>query len=146
MRQKLTLLISIVVLCLSIFGVSFAQQPPPPPTPSGGGGGGNGGGGNDTPAEFDTSYQAVESTYNGIGTITMGEGEEVNNFSLTTECPTGDRFVTGATGLVVADDGSEWYVPMQTTEDGAGSVDLFNSCSGSGATSRNASAVSSASR
>jgi hypothetical protein len=133
MRQKLTIFISIIILCVSMIGVGSAQQPPPPPTPSGGGGGGNGGGGNDQPAEFDPNYQAVASTYSGIGTITMGEGEEVNNFSLTTECSTGDRFVSGATGLVVADDGSEWLVPMQTTKDGAGSIDLFNSCSGSGA-------------
>jgi hypothetical protein len=132
MRQKLTILISIVVLCLSMIGVGSAQQPPPPPTPSGGGGGA-GGGGNDTAPEFDPNYQAVESTYDGIGTITIGEGGVLADYSLTTECTTGERFVSGATGLVVADDGSEWLVPMQTTEDGIGSVDLFNSCSGQGA-------------
>ncbi|HEX2619171.1 MAG TPA: hypothetical protein VHL11_03460, partial [Phototrophicaceae bacterium] len=127
MRQKFTLTTTSIALIvtglMALTGITTAQKQPPPPPP--------GGGNNDTPAVFDPSYQPVASTYAGIGTITMGEGSEAYNYSLTTGCDQ-ERFVSGATGKVVADDGSEWLVPMPVTEDGVGTVDLFNNCSGDG--------------
>jgi len=127
MRQKVFALVMLAVLCTALSGAASAQKPTPPPPPGGGGGGGN-----NQSAVFDPSYQPVPSTYIGIGTVTMGEGTLFEDFSLSSDCPTGDRFVSGATGIVTAEDGSEWYVPMLSTEDGAGTVDMFNSCSGRG--------------
>lgn len=130
MRRRLIIALSFLVLSSLVFNFALAQQPPPPPTPSGGGPGGGGGNNNEAPT-FDPNYQAVESTYTGIGTITMGEGEQIGDFNLTSECTTNERYVAGATGLVVSEDGSEWTVPMEVNE-GAGSVDMFNNCTADG--------------
>lgn len=115
-------------MMLLLFGLTtglVSAQPPPPPPP--------GGGNNDEPAEFDPTYEGVQSTYAGIGVISVGEGEEIGDFSLTSACTTNERFVAGATGMVVAEDGSEWIVPMEmNATEGMGAVDLYNDCTGSG--------------
>jgi hypothetical protein len=124
MRPKM----SIFTLCffaLAIMINSVLAQPgnPPPPPP--------GGGQNDQAPVFDPNYQPVTSTYSGIGTVTIGEGDEIGNFSLTTACTTRERFVDGASGSVTADDDSQWIVPMEVNE-GAGTIDLYNNCTADG--------------
>lgn len=69
--------------------------------------------------------------YHGTASVSVGEGERIGNLSLTSECPTGVRFVEGASGKVLAADGSEWIVPMAVYE-GRGAVDMYNSCTGDG--------------
>lgn len=69
--------------------------------------------------------------YTGPGSLSIGIGERIGNFSLTTVCATGARFVEGATGKVKAIDGSEWIVPMDVNR-GAGAVDMYNNCNSSG--------------
>lgn len=127
----------LLMLMFCLTGLTMAQgdggnpPPTPPPPPGGGGGGGAGGGGADA-LTINESFQAVANTYSGIGTVTMGIGDLLGDFSLTPDgCPTGERFVAAETGLVVAEDGSEWIVPMEVNE-GRGSVDIFNDCTGSG--------------
>ena len=61
----------------------------------------------------------------------MGEGELLSDDALTSECPTGGRFESGASGMVTAEDGSEWVVPMQVNP-GSGTVDIYNDCTGTG--------------
>jgi hypothetical protein len=123
MMRHLKSLACLLILSLSISVMAQRQPPPPPP--------GGGGGPNQQAAVFDANYQPVASTYEGIGIVTMGEGEAVENLSLTTECTTQERFVSGGSGKVIADDKSEWIVPMAMNE-GTGAVDLFNTCTGSG--------------
>lgn len=72
-----------------------------------------------------------EGGYQGQGSVSIGMGERIGNFSLTSECPTGTRFVEGATGKVTALDGSEWIVPMEVNQ-GVGAIDMYNNCSGPG--------------
>ena len=69
--------------------------------------------------------------YQGQGSISVGIGERIGNFSLTKECPSGVRFVEGATGKVTALDGSEWTVPMVVNQ-GPGAIDMYNNCTGDG--------------
>jgi hypothetical protein len=71
------------------------------------------------------------TSYRGKASISVGQGERIGNFSLTTECASGVRFVEGATGKVLATDGSEWIVPM-TVNQGPGAVDMYNNCTGTG--------------
>lgn len=124
MRKKIVLLM--LVLATLVVGVTSAQQPPPPPP---GGGAPPGGGPDQAPApEFDENYQPVPNTYEGNGTVTLGSGEFVDDYSIVTECNTGERFVPSETGKITADDGSEWIVPMQVTEGSMATVDIFNGC------------------
>ncbi len=76
------------------------------------------------------SVQAADE-YNGKASISIGLGERTGNLSLTTECRTGTRFVEGASGLVKAEDGSEWIVPMKINE-GRAAVDMYNNCNSDG--------------
>ena len=117
----------LLLLCLALSaGVVMAQDPPPQPPP-GGGGGQNG-----QATTFDDSYEPVENTYEGIGVVSMGVGELIDDFSLTPDgCTTGERYVAAETGMVIAEDGSEWIVPMEMS-DGAGTVDIFNNCTSDG--------------
>lgn len=61
----------------------------------------------------------------------MGEGETIGDFSLTQACTTQERFVEGATGVVIAEDESERIVPMLANQ-GASMVDMYNDCTSTG--------------
>jgi hypothetical protein len=126
MTRSLGCLMLMTMIAIAGQGVMAQGNGGPPPPPPGGGP-------NNTPLEIDPNFQPVESTYEGIGTITSGSGDATDNLSLTTACTSGERFVSGGSGVVIAEDESEWIVPMEMT-DGSGSVDIFNTCTGNGET------------
>lgn len=125
---KLVLFASLLMM-IGVSSPLYAQGPgdPPPPPPPGQGQGGDEG---ESPT-FDPNYVPVPNTYTGIGTVTQGSATEAENLSLTTDCTTNERFESALSGKVIAEDGSEWIVPMQVYE-GLGAVDMFNNCGGSG--------------
>lgn len=133
-RQIVRFIILLVVIMLAI---SVAAQGTPPPPPPGGNGGPpqgeppQGGPQNDEPLEINANFQAVPSTYTGIATVTMGSGEALGDFSLTSGCTTNARFESGGSGVVTTDDGQEIILPMEVNE-GAGTVDMYNDCTSNG--------------
>lgn len=128
MKQSTYTIFVFILLIFTFFSATLAQPPgDPPPRP-----GEPGGPPSDEPLTVNEDYQAVENTYSGIGTVTMGTGEMIADLSLTPECNTGERFVAAETGVITSDDGTEWIVPMQMTEDGTPSVDMFNPCTDEG--------------
>lgn len=136
MKIRQTTLITIMILLITAYGFTSAQgnppgTPPPRPGDEQSNGGSGGAGPDRSPLTVDTSYQAVESTYTGIASVSLGIGESLGDLSLTTECPTGERFVAAESGLVIAEDGTEWIVPMEVNQ-GDGTVDMFNNCTGDG--------------
>ena len=132
MKNRAFVLTSTITVLILFAGLAIAQgDPPPTPQPPPGGGPGGGGGGNREPLTIDESYVAVPNTYTGIGSVSMGIGESLGDLSLTTECTTGERFEAAESGVVIAEDGTEWIVPMEVNE-GAGTVDMFNNCTSDG--------------
>lgn len=117
--------IAFVLFLLISASFALAQGQPPPPPPGGGGGPDN------DPLEINEAYQAVPSTYEGIASVSMGSGDPLGDFSLTSECTTNARFESGGSGVVVAEDGTEWIVPMETSFTEA-FVDMYNDCTADG--------------
>lgn len=132
MKIRTFALLSTIIALILVSGLAIAQgNPPGTPPPRPGNEQGGGAGQNRDPLTVDTTYQVVESTYTGIASVSIGIGESLGDLSLTTECSTGERFVAAESGLVIAEDGTEWVVPMVVNE-GAGTVDMFNNCTGNG--------------
>lgn len=76
-------------------------------------------------------FSQAPNTYDGVATVSEGFGVPIGNRSLTDSCPSGARFVAGASGRVEAEDGTERIVPMLVNE-GPGAVDMYNDCTGQG--------------